>query len=131
MAAPTRLRRLWNYQEVDFEEVNRQLLRLNWSPVLVAPTIDEALDSWKRLFFSVIHEKVPSKVIAHIRPKSPWVTRDITALIKEKHKIWRQFKRSGSPEQLAAFRQIRNKVTSKLCTAEHKHLEISSPGHSS
>ena len=108
---------------MDFEEVNRQLLRLNWSPVLVAPTIDEAWDSWKRLFFSVIHEKVPSKVIAHIRPKSSWVTRDITALIKEEHKYWRQFKRSGSPEQLAAFRQIRNKVTSKLRTAERKHLE--------
>ena len=70
VAAPTHLRRLWNYDVVDFGEVNNLPSKLDWSPVLHATTIDEAWDLWKDLFFSVINKKVPSKIIARIRPKS-------------------------------------------------------------
>ena len=96
----TRMHRLWNYQEVDFEEVNKLLLQADWSPVSAAPTLDSAWDSWKVLFFSVVHKKIPSKRIGHIRRAYPWITEEIAALIRDKHKAWRTFKRSGFSEHL-------------------------------
>ena len=117
----TRLRQLWCYDEVDFEEVNHLLLGLDWSPVLAASTIDEAWDFWKESFFSVIHAKVPSKVIAHIRPKSPWITRDIAKLIRDKHKAWRLFKRSGTPEHTVT-------PSARFVTELHPSCELQNAG---
>ena len=122
VSAPSRLRRLWSYDEVDFEEVNSLLSNLDWSPVLSAPTMDAGWNSWKKLFFSVINKKVPSKLVGRLRPKSPWITKEIRALIKSKHKAWRLFKRSHCNEHLAAFRTVRNDVTSALRKAERQHL---------
>ena len=75
------------------------------------------------IVFSVVHKKIPSKLIDHIRPACPGITKEIAALIRDKHKAWRTFKRSASSEHLATFWEICNKVTSKLHSAERKHLQ--------
>ena len=71
----------------------------------------------------MVEKHVPSKVIGRVRARPPWFDTKLAALIRQKHLAWRAYKRHGSPDLLASFRLIRNKVTASLRLAEHRHLQ--------
>ena len=100
------------------------LSHLDWSSVTSGSSVDSAWGIWKSLFLSVVEKHVPSKLIGRARTRPPWITPQLTSLIKEKHAAWRLYKRSGSPDDLASFRQIRNRVTASLRSAERHHLTL-------
>ena len=119
----TRLRRIWSYDQADFESVNNTLTHLDWSSVSTAPDVDQAWTAWKQLFMSVITENVPSKVVGKARPRLPWIDKKLKELIRQKHIAWKALKRVPSAANLSFFREVRNKVTSALRRAENQYLQ--------
>ena len=119
----SRPRRIWLYDQADFEEINSVLSGLDWSEVSTASDINKAWAVWKNLFMSVIDREVPSKIAnPKSRVQQPWITAKLKDLIKQKHSAWRAFKRFPSALHQSAFRSIRNKVCSALWSAEKQCL---------
>ena len=52
-----RLRRLWSYDQADFEKLNKHLGAEDWSPVTDAPDMDSAWEAWKN-FSCIIYDKL-------------------------------------------------------------------------
>ena len=67
----TRLRRVWKYDQVDSDKVNHALSQLDWSPVVAAPSVDNAWSTWKSMFLAVVNKHIPSKVIGRARSRPP------------------------------------------------------------
>lgn len=100
--SPTRSRRgrtrtIWNYKKADFEKINKLLSDADWSDVSSAPNIDEAWSSWQSRLLSIVRKEVPSKTIANVKPKKPYLTPDIERAIKEKHSALRMMKKNPQP----------------------------------
>ena len=118
-----RPRRIWLYNNADFENINKMLSSTDWSSVSTASDINQAWAAWKSIFMSVIDKEVPSHLAnPSSRVAHPWIDAKLKALIKQKRSAWQAFKRYPSPAHQSAFRVIRNKVTSALRSAEKQYL---------
>ena len=67
-------RRIWLYDNADFEKINKLLSNLDWSAVSTAPDINQAWAAWKNIFMSVIDREVPSHLAnPSSRAGHPWI----------------------------------------------------------
>ena len=119
------IRRLWLYDQADFEKINNRLSDLDWTAVSAATDIDHAWAAWKELFLSVVTKEVPTRMVGKPRAKLPWIDSKLRELIKQKHAAWRACKRFPTSDcHRSAFQCVRNKVTSALRSAEKRYLQL-------
>ena len=118
----TRQRRVYLYDGIDFEHVCKSLSTIDWSEISKAHSIDRAWNAWKSLFFSVVDQHIPTKMVGEPKNKPPWLDKPLKMLIRQKHLAWKEYKESHSLECLTSFRSIRNKVTTSLRLAEKRYF---------
>ena len=58
------------------------------------------------------------KATSNVSPPKPWMTKDLLAEIKHKHKLYRSYLKCQSPTTLDTFKSQRNKVTHLLRIAK-------------
>ena len=63
----SRTRRIWCYDKADPGNLNLELRKSDWTPLLKAENVDLAWEAWKNIFLSVVCKHVPSKLIKHAR----------------------------------------------------------------
>ena len=95
----------------------------NWQSISSSPSIDEAWASWKTVFFGIVHDHIPSKLVSSPRPQLPWMSDSLRTLIKQKHAAFRQLKLSPTDQYHEKICAIRNKVTHLFRKAERQHIQ--------
>ena len=70
----------------------------NWQSISSSPSIDEAWASWKTVFFGIVHDYIPSKLVSSPRRQLPWMSDSPRTLIKQKHAAFRQLKLSPTDQ---------------------------------
>lgn len=114
-------RRIWSYDKMDLQELNKALTDADWSTSYNAPDVDSAISSWTSTFFGVVNKHIPSKFIKTVKSKNPFVTPGIAAAIKEKRAALRIFKKNATGENRDNFKAKRNLVTHLLRKSERAY----------
>ena len=65
----TTRRRIWRYDQVDFENLNSILVNTDWDQVLPTDDVNEAFSTWTSKFFEIVTQFIPSKIVKKIKPK--------------------------------------------------------------
>ena len=75
-------------------------------------------------FSDVYNTCFPVKVFKRgYRTRRPWLSDGIKTSIKTKHKLYRQYKRSGITKHEMLYKQFRNNLNKLLFEAEKEHYE--------
>ena len=124
------LTRLWNVQKCDNNALLEDLLAQPWPNTtgIANSDIDSLWNDWHTIFMACVQKHVPSKLVAKVRPKPPWLNDVLLAECKLKKSLFRLSKSCPTPENISRFRQQRNKVTAMLRRAKTSSSTQSPPG---
>ena len=114
-AAPvlTPRRIIWRYNLANFELANDLLCDIDFDEILDPGDIEESWRHFKTIFMEVMEQCIPKSVLPQ-RRNLPWLSKEIIQLIKKRNYYFKRARSNGGPNDLAKFRQLRNKVVSKL-----------------
>lgn len=96
----------------------------NWSQVLAQCSADSAYDSFMEIFQKHYSESFPVKEFRPRRQiRKPWIGPEQFKLINEKNKLYRHFLSTRNLSVLAAFKKLRNRLTSELRKAKAHYYQ--------
>ena len=107
-------RLIWQYKYADFEGLNYALQNANWEPCFEQMNVDAACAKWNEIFFNLVRQYIPNKVIKIRIDDKPWYNTYLRKLSGEKNNVHRKAKRTNSPGDWDSFRRIRNQYTEKI-----------------
>ena len=92
----TKVRRLrqvkrvaYNFKNANFDGMRQALWDIPWDDVFLDnDDIDNSLDKWTKLFYSIVDQFVKTKCVSNIN-RPPWVDREIVFLLKKKNTLRR------------------------------------------
>ena len=91
---------------------------VDWNKINTFPT----WSFFKLTFSQIINKHAPLKKTRIKDRFSPWFSRDLAVLIRQKNSLWRKARSSQSPANWLAFRQCRNKCTQAVRKAKVSHF---------
>ncbi|KAJ3655025.1 hypothetical protein Zmor_014170 [Zophobas morio] len=97
----------------NYELLNRDLFNIDWSTILVEPSVE---DNWTR-FKKQLNSVVTKHTVSVVRKQSsnkPWITKQILKLIRKKRALWRCYKRTSSESDYKAHRVFSSKVSATI-----------------
>lgn len=95
------------------------------------PDVELALDFFIKTFLSIIDKHAPFKKFRVKDRLTPWFTRELSSLFRERNRAWALARRSGDSSHWLSFRQIRNKCTSAVRNAKSGYyLELITSSYS-
>ena len=103
--------------------LNTNLQTADWSPVIQCDDTNIAYNNFVDIFRESYDRSIPRKQEKRNNQqfKKPWMTNDMLNLIREKNKMYKIMKISGSSDDKLVYRTIRNKVSNILKLAERKY----------
>ena len=113
----------FDFQRADLLGLNEYLRDSDWSSVTSSDSVESALSNWYDLFFSAVHEFVPSCTIT-VRPRNkPWFSSFLHHLRRLKERLYRRSKLLNKDHRLSVlFRKVRNWYVSELRFAENNYF---------
>ena len=87
------------------------LEKVDWNPVLEAYDIDNALDSFTKIFSSACDKHAPIKKITVRKNKAPWLDEEVRKSIKDRDLLKKLAVEEGSMDTWKQYRSLRNKIT--------------------
>jgi hypothetical protein len=99
-----------NWRMADWENMKRELRRVNWEEKLRGKSTQQAWDQVQTRLHELIKKHVPARRRRnHNRP--PWLTRDVLRAIRRKKRLWRYAKQGQKGEEYkAAEKQVKNMI---------------------
>ena len=110
--APSSNKRIWLYQRADFDQINDNLSAIDWSSLLSTDP-DNALSLFYELFFDVVHQFTPSKLVS-CSPLPPWLPRPLLRKIQNRRRLFARAKSQNSPHLWSSYRSLRNEISASI-----------------
>ena len=113
-------RKVWLYKKADFDTANltQQCIPTSFFP----DDVDGFWSQWYDLFMTTMTDCIPQKNISNRRNR-PYITNDVTSLIRKKERLYKQASRLKSDRSWSKYNKVRNKVTSALRAAKKRFFE--------
>ena len=124
----TNRRKIWRYNQAEWESANAILSSTNWNNYLTGD-VDQAWIKWKDRFMSVMEECIPQSTLPD-KCNLLWLNREITKSMRARNLAFRRAKRSKNPNHWNVYKRKWNDVANKLKYAKKKffsHLTPSNP----
>ena len=94
--------------------------------------IDDAWSSFHSAFMQTMSTCIPQKIVKCKSKDPPWLNSELRKLIKKKHRLFKQWKKSLKDSAYLKYKQIRNKLSNQIKYANHNFfaslLDNASPG---
>ena len=85
--------------------------------------IDEAVDSFTKVFTSVLDKHAPEKTIQFHKNYVPYLNPELKGLMKYRDLIKKSYFESGDPDTFTEYKKLRNKICSKLKEAKKLYFQ--------
>ena len=120
---PTYKRHIWLYDRADVVGFHQQLSNTPWHIMFsTTDNANEAAGCWTDLFFNVVKDFIPNKIVT-VRPNDkPWVDNELKRSIKQRDRLWRKFKHTRDQQSFNIFKQARNLVVSMNRQKRNQYL---------
>ena len=116
-------RKIWLYNQGDFDEYRRLLSLTDWESIFSIDEIDKITTDISNTILSAADATIPNKLVT-IRKQDPaWLTNEIRKLIRKKNRIHNKAKRLNKPADWNKFRKIRIDVTSLVRKARDAYQD--------
>ena len=129
----TKPRKVWRYNQADFEPANSILSSVDWADFLSqSDDIDQVWEKWKDKFMSVMEQCIPQATLSD-RRNLPWLDRELTKSMRARNLAYKRAKRTMNPNHWSVYKKKRNNVANNLKHAKKKyfaHLSPSNTNHS-
>lgn len=103
---PGSRRRVWYYSGANWDDLRNYIAGIDWSTHLKKTSIE---DCWEGIRDDILFGMdicIPNRVVNPNRNK-PWFNRSCTKLLRRKRFLWKQWKRSGLPDDHTRYRNAR------------------------
>ena len=111
-----KIRSLKNYSPIEFLS---KLRNVDWTNVTNCTNVNEAWDNFKKIFFEVLDEVAPIKIVRIKNRTEPWMTSTILDLIRERDKFLCESNKNRNDKKLRSkFNSLRNKVQREIRKAK-------------
>lgn len=127
-------REIWNFNNVDTINLNKELLGTKWHPSLENATdIDEVYDVWFTLFRTIIEKYIPLKSVIIRHRDKPWMNSEVRRAIRKRDRLLRTHNRKLSGYSWESYRRQRNFTTNLIRLTKKRYYqrlnkELSDPG---
>jgi len=113
---PCNPRTIWKYALADFEKANELLSEIDMANILDDTDVELAWTKWQDAFLKTMERCIP-KGKTPKRKNLPWLSKDLTKMIKTRNRYFRRARSSTS--YAAKYRKMRNLVVKKLREAKN------------
>ena len=97
-----------------------------WDSAFLFDNIDDQLDTWQKLFISVVDEHAPRKSKRVRKQRQPeWMSPEILKCINERDKLLKRARETGLVSKWNEYKLARNKATGMLREGKMKHFQSS------
>ena len=111
-----------SYKNFDEERLRQDIENIAWDPVYKAPDLETMYDRFLSLLYSVIDRHAPMRKVRVKQKESPWMTRDILTMIRDRDKLKIKAKRSKLTSDWENYKKARNNVTSSIRQSKRQFI---------
>lgn len=112
----------YNYKKANYLSLYYAILNTNWNFLENIPDSNSAVDFFYSKFYEILDVHVP--VYKNFSRKFPvWYSKEIINLIKEKHRLHRNFKKTNRFEYYQEFSRVRAQVKHKTNESYNIYLQ--------
>ena len=112
-----------SYKNFVEEEFMREVKYTSFKKVLDSKTPEEATESFRRIFCSIIDNHAPIKVFQTRRNYAPWLSKTTKSLMDDRLELKNQSKTSDDPKVLQKYRKSRNEIKEKNKSEKKSHYQ--------
>ncbi|MES9883416.1 MAG: reverse transcriptase family protein [Sedimenticola sp.] len=133
--APTYTRKIWIYEQGDYDTLRQMARHFNWETVTHAD-IDTYTSNITSKISDFAQLTIPNKVIT-VRPSDPpWLHSEIRKSMRKRKRAYDKAKASNTPQHWTTYKHLRNATTTLVRNAKKNHkdnlsAELNSCTHSS
>ena len=115
-------RTVWRYNFANFDLSNDLLCNTDFNEILDPSDIQESWTRFRETFLAVMEQCIPKSVLPQ-RRNLPWLSKEIIQLIKKRNYYFKKAHSSGNTDDFIKFKEVRNKVVSKLRSGKQSLLK--------
>ena len=109
---------VWCWSKANNAALKEAIKDANWDEFYEATSVNIAWQRWKSILLPLAENHIPQRTSSSTIPPKPWITAEIRAQIRGKHRLYRRYKKKRCPEAWDKYRQVRNAVASHLKKAK-------------
>ena len=123
-------RQIWCWSKANTNDLKDEVNSRNWTDMLDAEDVTIAWQTWKaRLgLLEIAKQRIPRRFVKGSSRRRPWMNPTLQQEVCEKHRLFRDYKKSPSPHAWSKFKKQRNKVTSMVRKAKSDFVLALGPG---
>ena len=110
------------YNRFDDKEFVKHLNRVQWCQVTDTNEVNEAVMKFESLFLPICNKHAPLRRKRVRKQNSPWITNDIIQLMHKRDNVKKKAIASGSSQQWATYKYLRNKVNYAIKESKRSYL---------
>jgi hypothetical protein len=125
----TEAKKTKNWRRADWPQMRKELSRVNWRREFTQASPSQMWQKFKIQVQATVKKNVPLKKI-HKNGRPPWMTREISAAIQRKKRLWQEAKKGRRHEE---YKEAEKKVRNLIRNAKNrfeKRLADSKDGNS-
>lgn len=116
---------IYDYKRVDYDELNLAFSFCDWSSMLTAVDVDDAVDIMYAIIYNIFDLVIPKASNVVKDKKYPqWFTREIINFIKVKNRIHTGWKKSGEEKLKNEHSRVREEIKAKIKSVRVEHFRI-------
>ena len=104
----TAARRVWLYNEANFEEASNLINAIDWGSLMNTEDINSSTQNWSTKFLEIMAKCIPQKVV-NCRKNVPWLSKCIIRTIRKRNGAFQSAKRSHSESAKSKYKKLHNK----------------------
>jgi hypothetical protein len=112
----------YDYNNADMDLLYNSFAYVSWPNIKHATCINTAWEEWKRVFFSIVDNVVPSRCVSSSKPNLPWINSYHKCMIRKQNRLHRQIKQNNSKMVRTKYANYRKIVKSELKKAERDYI---------
>ena len=114
-----------NYKNVDWEQVNEDILNSPIDQIGMAVSADDKLDAFNQLVLDALDEHAPRLKLRVKGKPAPWLTADIRKCMHRRDHLRKEFRISRRQSTWDEYKNIRNKVNNKIRFSKCEYFKSS------
>jgi hypothetical protein len=106
-----------DHSKINIQSFVSDAYSLPWDSIYSMDNVDDMVNTFNRLLLSLYDKHAP-KINRKVRRRpSPWITTEIRNLMAQRDHAYRKSRRTRNPDDLALYKQFRNRVKQELRNA--------------
>lgn len=116
--------KLRNFKRIDNELLSAFLIQSPFQNIIYLSDINQKVSYLNDLILNIFDTLAPCKTIVFKRPKPPWLTDNIQAMIKLKDKAFNKCQKTNNPVHWDFYKQLRNQTNIAVSNEKKRYLEF-------